>query len=385
MPNRTKTYVTSDGGIIIVDPTISLIPLIKKYKPDFTIDSAPSPVDFLPGFQRLRRLYVPDLDQNALGNTKDNILWNLHDRIMTGATKPALKGEISLLDMKVELTKREIAHCRLCGRECGVNRFQKAGRCGLMDEVYFSEPFVHIQEEAPITPAATIKLFGCSLSCIYCQAWEHLDVQKGQLEGKKLDQNIWKELEYTPGFSNAVSLEFVGGNPDENIYPILKTLQSAPPSFRFPLVWNSNLYATPVAYKLLSGIVDVFLPDLKYGSNDCGKRLSGIDDYWDCARKGLELMTKLPARIIVRILILPNHVRCCNLPVIEFLSRFRERIWVSVLDQYIPDYKAVSTPGMDRRPTAEEVKAVKEAVRAYELCEVTDRPALFWKEADSGR
>lgn len=385
MPNKTKTYITGEGALIIVDPTISLLPLIKKYQPDFNVESVPPPSDFMPGFQRLRRLYVPDLDRDALGNTRDNILWNLHDQIMTGATIPSLQGEVSLLALKTELAKREIAHCRLCGRECEVNRFQKAGRCGLMDEAYYSEPFVHIQEEAPITPAATMKLFGCGLSCIYCQAWEYLDVQKGQREGKKLDQNIWKELEHTPGFSNAISLEFVGGNPDENIYPILKALQSAPASLRLPVVWNANLYATPVAYRLLSSAVDTFLVDFKNGSNECGQRLSGIDDYWDHAREGLDQMTKLPARIIVRVLILPNHVKCCNLPVIEFLSHYRDKVWLSLLDQYIPDYKSVSTSDMNRRPTEVEIRAVRVAARSYGLREVTDRPGLFWKEAESGR
>lgn len=384
MNSKIKAYVTPEGGITVVDPTMNVLPLIRKYDPNFTIESAPPPDTFIPGLQRLRRVYVQDLGQDDLGNTKDSVLWDLHDRIAAGPVTPVFKGEVSLLDLKVELAKREITHCRLCGWECGIDRFQNAGRCGLKSDAYYSDPLVHIQEEAPVTPAATIKLFGCGLSCIYCQAWEHLDVQRGQREGMKLDQDVWDELKKTPAFSTATSLEFVGGNPDENIYPILKTLQSAPLPLRLPVVWNCHLYAAPVTFKLLCGVVDVFLPDFKYGNNECGQKLSGIDDYWDRARAGLDLMVRLPARIIIRLLVMPGHVTCCHLPIIKYLSDYREGLWISLLDQYVPDFKATSTPGMDRHSAKEEIEKVREVIRSYGLREITDHSALFWREKEDG-
>lgn len=379
MAENTKMYVAPDGGLTIVDPTITTLPLIRKLNPDFSIQSAPPPSGFVPNIQKLRQSYITGISQQELRSLPDEALWDLHDRILAQDLRPGSQGTVNLLDAKVELARREITHCRLCGWECGVNRFVTPGRCQLKEEAYYTPPFIHIAEEGPINPAATIKLYGCGMRCLYCQTWEILPVAKGRLEGKKLDQTVWSDLGKTPGFRDAASLEWAGGSPDENVYSILKALRFAP-HLNIPIVWNCHLYASGTALKLLRGVVDVYLGDMKYGNDQCGQSLSGVPRYWEYTKGGLQAMVTHRARIIIRILVLPGHFDCCHLPIIRFLAPYRKRLWVSILDQYTPDFKAVSCPGMDRRPTTVEIKKVRGAIRAYGLCDVADRPDLFWRE-----
>lgn len=379
MSDTAKLYVNPDGDLIIVDPTMAMVPLIKKLNPNFSIQAAPPPSGFAPNIQKLRQSCVPEMTEEALRTLPEETLWQWHDRILGEKGLPDVQGTVNLLDLKVELARREISHCRLCGWECGVNRFLTPGRCQLKEEAYYRAPFVHINEEPPITPAATIKLYGCGLRCNYCQSWEILPVAPGRKEGKKLDHTVWRDLERTPGFHHASSLEFVGGSPDENLFAVFNALRSAP-GVKLPIVWNCHLYASSIALRLLQGVVDVYLPDFKYGNNECGQSLSAVDHYWEYATAGLQYMISHPARILVRILVLPGHVACCHVPVLRFLAPYRERLWISLLDQYTPDYKAVACPGMDRRPTALEIQRVREAIRAHGLRDVADRPDLFWKE-----
>ena len=96
------------------------------------------------------------------------------------------------------------------------------------------------------------------------------------------------------------------------------------------------------------------------------------------AETSLNAICRKGNNVIVRILVLPGHVSCCHEPTLRLLSRYKEFIRVSVLEQYIPEYKALLDPVMSRRPTSEEIKHVNDLVRKSGLRDISDNDAEFW-------
>jgi len=266
-----------------------------------------------------------------------------------------------VLDLKLELSKRMLSSCRLCGRRCGVDRMHgELGKCQLGIEAIAANCFIHIAEEPPINPSTLISLAGCGLGCLYCQQWELLDpVDPAMVNGRQLDASLWHEL----CWQKARSLSFIGGNPDESLYSILCFLKLAPTNMKnIPVVWNCNGYETPETLQLLDDIVDVYLPDFKYGNEDCGTRLSTVPDYLDVAKTAIEAMLAQKIPVIVRILVLPGHFDCCHAPVLNYLAAVNnEQLLISIRGQYFPDWRIVDYDiEMARRASSGEVKAVRE-------------------------
>jgi putative pyruvate formate lyase activating enzyme len=165
--------------------------------------------------------------------------------------------------------------------------------------------------------------------------------------------------------TDARSLEFAGGNPDESLYAILRFLSSAPARWRLPIVWNCHAYATKDTVALLDGIVDVWLPDLKYGNDTCAIRWSGAPGYAGAAFSSIAGMANQGAPVIVRILVLPGHVACCHGPALRSLAGLKGgNVTVSVRAQYAPDWRIErGQDPMGRRVRREEVAAVEQTCR----------------------
>ena len=359
---RTATRVRIDetGALEVVDPGFDAVPLLRSVDPAFDIRRAP-----LDGFVAPRLLEtlavgcgVPGAD---LGSVPDRDLWTVHRdlrrRMRLGAA-PSRRGagEGSLLDVKIELARRLLRDCRLCGQRCGVDRTRgETGVCGLGIDAVVAEHFVHVAEEPPINPALVLNLAGCGLRCRYCQQGRLLAVPR--VAGDPLDAGLWRRLDPT----GARSLSFVGGNPDESLYAILRFLSAAPADWTLPIVWNCHAHGGLEALDLLDGVVDVFLPDVKYGNDGCGQRLSGVSGYAAAARSNLEAMLGQGIPVIARVLVLPGHVECCHLPVLDALRALASpRLLVSIRGQYSPDYRITARDGaLARRVAADEVEAVR--------------------------
>jgi putative pyruvate formate lyase activating enzyme len=165
----------------------------------------------------------------------------------------------------------------------------------------------------------------------------------------------------------------VGGNPDESLYAILRFLASAPPDWALPIIWNCHAYATPETLALLDGLVDVYVPDYKYGNKTCGLRLSGVRDYPAVAASAIQAMLAQEIPVIVRILVLPGHLECCHGPALETLAGLGgdDALLVSVRGQYCPDWRIGPRDGvLARRVMAMEVEAVRAKARMLGLTPV---------------
>lgn len=226
------------------------------------------------------------------------------------------KHKYSKLNILYALSLSELSHCRLCGWECGINRFSgEKGKCGLGNQAFASRRYIHIAEEPVINPAIVTNMAGCALRCKYCidsTVWDPGNFNP--LNPKR----FWEEIQrLREGGTPINTLEFT--NPTESLPAIIGLLPQAPSDLNFPVVMNCHLYGSKTFYDLAGQITDVWLPDLRYGNDKCAKALSGVDNYMKYAKLGLDAMVEQGGRVIVRILVLPGHVSCCHEPAMESL------------------------------------------------------------------
>ena len=356
-----RLRVDHEGGLEVVDPDFSAVDLMTALDPEFHIRMAPLEGLLRPRVlaTRERCLAMTELD---LKSHSTDELWRQHDEALSGTTagerRPHFPGGagVSLLDLKIELARRALLACRLCGHGCGVNRLEgEMGKCGLTDAAFIAECFIHIAEEPPINPSLNLNLMGCGLRCRFCQQFPLLSVRPDR--GQPLNEALWDHL----SLEEARSLSFVGGNPDESIYAILRFLRGAPEDFALPVVWNCHGYGAEAVYRLLEGVVDCYIPDFKYWNDECAWRWSGAPGYRSQVTSGVLVMVKQNVPVFVRLLVLPGHIECCHRPALTWLSRnVGSRIRIRAMGQYHPDYLVPVGEGeMGRRPSATEVEQVE--------------------------
>jgi putative pyruvate formate lyase activating enzyme len=126
-------------------------------------------------------------------------------------------------------------------------------------------------------------------------------------------------------------------------------------------------------------VSDVWLLDLRYGNDECAKALSGVENYMKCAKDGLEFIIDRSSRLILRILVLPGHVDCCHKPALELLSQYKDIIFVSILDQYIPEHEAHLNQNLKRRPSKKELFSVDAIAKKNDLRYASIECDDFWK------
>ena len=377
--SRLRLRIDETGCLEVVDPGFDCLSLLRSIDPGFEIRRARLPGFFSPRFLGLREVGCL-LPASRLLEETEELLWNAHRtgmmRLAEGKGATRGKGEASLLDLKVEIVRRMLSECQLCGKRCGVDRLNgQLGACLLGTEGMVAEHFVQIAEEAPINPSLMIHLAGCGLKCRYCQQSWLLDPLS--VIGEKFSSGLWSRL----CLERARSLTFVGGNPDESLYAILRFLRAAPVDWRLPVVWNCHGYATPETIALLDGVVDAYVPDFKYGSDACGLRLSGVPGYPAMAGAAISFMLAQGVPVFVRILVLPGHFDCCHLPVVDYLASVKkENLLVSVRGQYCPDWMITNEDGLlVRRPTEEEVAQVQSLVGNCGLQSISNGHRGLWE------
>jgi putative pyruvate formate lyase activating enzyme len=298
-------------------------------------------------------------------------LLEAHDEALRGeSVKP---GGASLLELKVELARRVLCNCILCERMCGANRASgQPGHCGVLDPRISSE-FIHMGEEPELVPSYTIFFAGCTFDCVYCQ---NHDISTNPRSGvaippDKLSRMIEAMAASSApvarpmhGANRAANVNWVGGDPTSNVHYILQTMNEC--EANLPQVWNSNMYLTEMTMNLLKGVVDVYLTDFKYGNDACAKRLSKVDDYTNVVQRN-HLLAKTDAEMIVRHLVLPNHIECCTRPVLSWIAENLEGVKVNVMGQYRPCHDAMEYEDISRALKPSEYKSALEIAQDLKL------------------
>lgn len=265
--------------------------------------------------------------------------------------------------------------CRLCARNCGVDRTEKIGYCKMPSEIFLSRAALHRWEEPPISGergSGTIFFSGCSLACAFCQ---NKDISRGRT-GKPVSVNRLSEIMLELQAQGAHNINFV--TPTHYIPSVAEAIRLAKAGgLTIPIVYNTGSYENTDALRMLDGLVDVYLPDLKYYTPRLAERLSAAPDYPEVARRAIAEMVRqvgepvfdeqgiMQRGVIVRILLLPGHVAEAKLTLKYLLETYGDRIYVSLMNQYtpMPDMK----PPLDRPVTHEEY---------YQLLDYADKNGL---------
>lgn len=247
------------------------------------------------------------------------------------------------LKLKFEIARRSLENCNFCEWNCNIDRTQgQIGVCRLDKTTRVSSWFRHFGEEAPLVNtngSGTIFFTGCMFRCVFCQNWE---ISQDPLAGKEVDgqslSKIMQEL-YTQGAHN---INFVGGEPTPNIHTILEGMNHF--NDNIAMLWNSDMYATNQAMELLLDVIDIWLPDFKYGNDECARRLSNVPNYFEIVSRNHRIISKNKDNMIIRHLVLPNHFDCCTKPVLEWISKNCPNALVNIMGQYRPDYRVEKNP-----------------------------------------
>ncbi|RLI30285.1 pyruvate formate lyase-activating protein [Candidatus Bathyarchaeota archaeon] len=276
----------------------------------------------------------------------------IHEKIANGTLKlgELEKQEKSFLDLKIELVHRLVQSCRLCERRCGVNRLKgEKGFCRLDSVSRVSTWFHHFGEEAPLLGggghpvggSGTIFFTSCNLRCKFCQNYDiSFNPENGvEVDAKRLAL-IAKELRR----EGAANINYVGGEPTPNLHTIIESLKHL--NVNVPLLWNSNMLCSEETMKILCEVIDIWLPDFKFGNNNCADRLTaGGIDYVKIVTRN-HIIAHKNGDMIVRHLVMPNHLDCCTKPVLEILAKKldKDRILVNIMGQWRPEYYVARHP-----------------------------------------
>ena len=253
-------------------------------------------------------------------------------------------------------------NCNLCARRCGVDRSVSAGYCRMKNDIYVSRAALHFWEEPPISGergSGTIFFSGCSLSCVYCQ---NREISRGRA-GKSVTVDRLSEIMLDLQSQGAHNINFV--TPTHYIPSVVEAIRIAKNNgLVIPIVYNTGSYDTPEALKHLEGLVDIYLPDLKYYTSKAADKYSNASDYPEAARAAIAEMFRqvgeaklddegmMTRGVIARILLLPGHVAEAKLSLKYLLDTYGDSIFVSLMNQYTP--MPDMTSPLNRRVTCEE-------------------------------
>jgi len=278
------------------------------------------------------------------------------------------------IDLVETIALHYLTSCIYCERKCNVNRLDnKRGYCFLTHDSYISSAFLHMGEESVLVPSGTIFFQGCNFGCVFCQNYDISQAWKGKNEisdiANKVDKIKLAGIAEKLFEKGALNINYVGGDPIPNIHTILGSLNYQ--KSNICQLWNSNFYLSSESLTLIINLMDFWLPDFKYGNNQCAEKYSGIGRYYDVLTRNLKkIHDEGSGEIIIRHLVLPNHIECCSKPILDFIHHNLPNSVVNIMAQFRPVYHSSRYPEINRTPTSQEMQEV----RTY-----ADNLGILWK------
>ena len=302
-------------------------------------------------------------------------------RRLANTCASAAGGDLSLLRDRRDRAMEMLRECRLCPRDCRVNRIEgKVGFCGAPGLAKVAAVSVHHGEEPPISGtrgSGTVFFSHCNMACLFCQNYPISRMGAGsELTVEEFSDRLLRLEE--KGVHN---VNFV--TPTSHVPQILGGLLAARErGFALPVVYNTNGYDSLETLSLLDGIVDIYLPDMKYRSGELSGEISETPDY--PAQNALavaEMFRQVGplskgrdgiARkgVLIRHLVLPGKTEETE-RVLSFLrDKYGRSVPLSLMGQYFPAYRAMGVPGFDRKLRAEEYERAVGTARRMGLTDV---------------
>ncbi|MBD3255733.1 MAG: radical SAM protein, partial [Candidatus Lokiarchaeota archaeon] len=192
--------------------------------------------------------------------------------------------ENSYIALAETLAKKYLEKCIFCERQCEANRISgERGYCLIDKASYVTSAFLHHGEESVLIPSGTIFFQGCNFGCVFCQNYDISQAWKGKRELEDISRKVSPEqlanLAENLEKKGALNINYVGGDPIPNIHTIISSLKYQ--TSNICQLWNSNFYLTENSLSLIIDFMDFWLPDFKYGNNDCAKKYSKVDNYYN--------------------------------------------------------------------------------------------------------
>ncbi len=234
--------------------------------------------------------------------------------------------------------------CNLCPRNCLVNRYKSIGYCKAKAKIKVSLVSLHMWEEPFISGtngSGTIFFTNCNLGCIYCQ---NKKIRDGY--GKTITIKRFSEILLEQQSRNAHNINLV--TPTHYVPLIRKGIVKAKEKgLSIPIVYNTSSYENVNTIKMMNGLVDIYLADLKYYDDFYGKKYSKVNDYFKYASLAIEEMYKqvgnpiiknnlLKKGLVVRVLLLPGLVEDAKNIIKYLYNKYKDNIYISIMNQYTP-------------------------------------------------
>lgn len=272
----------------------------------------------------------------------------------------------------------ELIECKICPNNCKVNRRDgKVGICKANDKIKIALASLHFFEEPCISGekgSGTVFFSNCNLNCKFCQNYEISALGKG------------KEITIEELADTFLDLQEKGANninlvtPTIYAYQIKEALTIAKnKGLNIPIVYNSNGYESLETLQDLEGYIDVYLPDLKYYYDDIALKYSGIKDYFKNASEAIKEMYRqvgypefdeygiIKKGLIIRHLVLPNNIQNSKEVLKWIKNNIDRRVYISIMAQYFPCYKAKEIEELNRKLSKEEYEEIEEFVYMLDI------------------
>lgn len=271
-----------------------------------------------------------------------------------------------------------LEQCTLCPHNCKVNRLDgQIGRCKCSDKIKIALVSLHKYEEPCISGengSGTVFFSNCNLNCMFCQNYEISHLGKGnEITIEELAEIFLKQQENGAHNINLVT-------PTMYVIQIIEALKIAKnKGLNIPVIYNTNSYENVETIKLLKGYIDVYLPDLKYFSNDLCKKYSKVNNYFENATKAIKEMYNqvgapefdengmIKKGVIIRHLILPNYMQNTKNILKWIKDNMPEEVYVSIMSQYFPSYKAINDDKINRKLSRKEYKTIEDYIYTIDL------------------
>lgn len=266
------------------------------------------------------------------------------------------------------IVMKELEKCSICPLKCGVNRNKYSGRCGASKNIKIALASLHYFEEPCISGkngSGTVFFSNCNLKCVYCQNYKisHLGF------GKEISISHLADIFLSQQERGANNINLV--TPTMYVPHIISAIKIArSKGLSIPIIYNSSGYESIDTIKSLSGYIDVYLPDFKYYFSDIAKKYSNVENYFEIASSAILEMYKqvgdpvfdsngiIKRGMIIRHMILPNNVENSKMVLKWINDNLSNKVYISVMAQYFPTYKACEYPEINRKITAEELDLV---------------------------
>ena len=273
---------------------------------------------------------------------------------------------------------KQLEKCEICPHRCGINRNNnQIGRCKSKDSIKIALYSTHDFEEPCISGtkgSGTVFFSNCNMNCIFCQNYEISQLGKGkEISIENLAEIFLKQQEKEVHNINLVT-------PTSYAYQIIEAIKIAKnKGFKLPIVYNTNGYENVETIKALEGYVDVYLPDLKYAENELANRYSKVNNYFEIATEAIQEMIRqvgtpkfdsdgiIQKGVIIRHLVLPNQIENSKKVLTWIKTNLPDNIYVSIMAQYFPTYKAKYDEEINRKLTQEEWQEIEKYIEKIGL------------------